>query len=79
MKTYLDCVPCFLRQALDAARMTTDDELLQEKVLRLVSRELSEMDMGLSPPAMAQKIHRLIRQLTDNPDPYRMRARSGVP
>ena len=71
MRTYLECVPCFVRQALDAARMTTDDEFLQEKVLRRVLREASEMDLRLSPPAMGQKIHRLIRELTGDPDPYR--------
>jgi uncharacterized protein with ATP-grasp and redox domains len=32
--------------------------------------EAGEMDMRLTPPAMAQKIHRLIRKLTGNPDPY---------
>lgn len=31
---------------------------------------LSEMDMDLSPPAVAQIIHRSIRDLTGNPDPY---------
>jgi len=71
MRTYLDCVPCFLRQALDAARMTTNDESVHEEVLRRVAHEVSEMDMGLSPPAMGQKIHRLIRELTGDPDPYR--------
>jgi len=70
MKTYLDCVPCFMRQALDAARMTTDDESVHEEVLRRVAHEVSEMDMGLSPPAMGQRIHRLIRELTGDPDPY---------
>jgi hypothetical protein len=71
MRTYLDCVPCFMRQALDAARMTTDDESVHEEVLRRVAHEVSEMDMGLTPPAMGQKIHRLIRDLTGDPDPYR--------
>ena len=27
MKTYLDCIPCFIRQALEAARMVTDDSV----------------------------------------------------
>jgi len=71
MRTYLDCVPCFVRQALDAVRMTTDDVALQEEILRRVLREAGEMDMRLSPPAMGQRIHRLIRELTGNPDPYR--------
>ena len=60
-----------MRQALDAARMTTDDQSVHEEVLRRVAHEVSEMDMGLSPPAMGQKIHRLIRELTGDPDPYR--------
>jgi len=60
-----------MRQALDAARMTTADEALQEEILRRVLRDASEMDMRLSPPAMGQRIHRLIRELTGNADPYR--------
>ncbi len=71
MRTYLDCVPCLVRQALDAARMATDDESVQEKVLRRALCEVSDLDVRLSPPAMGQKIHRLIRELTGEPDPYR--------
>jgi uncharacterized protein with ATP-grasp and redox domains len=71
MRTYLDCVPCFLRQTLEAARMSSDDESLHEKALRRVLREASQIDMSLSPPAMGQRIHRIIRELTGNPDPYR--------
>jgi uncharacterized protein with ATP-grasp and redox domains len=67
----LDCVPCFVRQALEAARMSSADESLQEEALRRVLREASEMDMALSPPVMGQRIHRIIRELTGNPDPYR--------
>jgi len=33
MKTYLDCFPCFLNQALRAARITTDDEKKIKRVL----------------------------------------------
>jgi len=31
----------------------------------------SEIDLRQSPPAMAQRIHRVLRQLTENGDPYR--------
>jgi len=71
MRTRLECVPCFVRQALEAVRMTTDDQAVQEEVLRRVLREVSGMDLRLSPPIMGQRIHRIIRALTDNPDPYR--------
>ncbi|GAG96241.1 unnamed protein product, partial [marine sediment metagenome] len=31
MRTYLDCIPCFYRQALDAARIAGADELIQKR------------------------------------------------
>ncbi len=70
MRTYFDCVPCFVRQVLDSVRMTTDDEQIQEKVLRQALSLASKMDMSQSPPAMAQKIHRFIREITGVKDPY---------
>jgi len=71
MKTYLDCVPCFLRQTLEAVQMVTADPKLQEDVLREVLRLVSEMDFNQSPPYMGWQIHKLIRQTSGNPDPYR--------
>ena len=71
MKTYYDCIPCFVRQALDSVRLVTDDETLHERLLREVLRAASEMDLRQSPPAMGQRIHRLIRTLTKQSDPYR--------
>jgi hypothetical protein len=71
MKTFFDCIPCFVRQALDAVRMVTDDEAVHERLLREVLRAVSDMDMRQSPPVMGQYIHRLIRKLTGEADPYR--------
>ena len=58
MKTYLDCIPCFMRQALGAARLATSDETVHETVLRGVLAVTSRMDLKKSPPEMAQFIHR---------------------
>ena len=71
MKTYLECIPCFSRQALDSVRLLSNDETIHERVLRKVLREASEMDFSESPPAMGQRIHRLIRHLLGDDDPYR--------
>ena len=71
MKTSLDCIPCFVRQALDSARLVSDDPGVHEAVLREVLRAAAEMDLACSPPVMGQRIHRLIRQCTGNGDPYR--------
>jgi len=70
MKTYLDCIPCFIRQTLDAVRVVTDEFAVQETMLRDVLRLTSEMDLSQSPPRIGQLIHRRLRELTGNKDPY---------
>jgi len=71
MRTYLECVPCFVRQALDAARMATDDAAIHERVLRETLQLAAEMRFDRSPPWMGQKIHHLLREASANRDPYR--------
>lgn len=70
MKTSLDCIPCFVRQTLDACRMVTDDPAIHETMIREVMAWISEMDLTLSPPALAQRIHRKLREITGVEDPY---------
>ena len=70
MRTFLDCMPCFVRQALDSARLVTNDEQVHEQVVREVLKLASDLDMNQSPPVIGQRIHRLIRKLIGNTDPY---------
>ena len=71
MKTFLDCIPCFLRQGLEVVRLATDDQSIHEQILRDILDLAKDMDLHQSPPAMARQIHQRIRELTGNPDPYR--------
>jgi len=71
MKTYYDCIPCFIRQALEAARFTTPDETVQELVLREVLYAVGKMDLKKSPPVMGQHIHRIVRKFSGSNDPYK--------
>jgi uncharacterized protein with ATP-grasp and redox domains len=71
VRTYLDCIPCFLRQTLEAARAVTDDPRIQEQVVRDVLRLTADLDLGQSPPHVGQAIHRRLRELTGASDPYR--------
>jgi len=70
MRVYLDCFPCFVRQALDAARFVTDNEEIHKKVVRAVLCLAAEMDMHQPPPVIGQHVHRLIREITGKEDPY---------
>jgi len=71
MKTALDCIPCILRQSLEAARMVSADPAAHEKILRNVLLSAGEMDLSQSPPVMAQRFHRYLRGMTGGDDPYR--------
>ena len=70
MKTYFECVPCFIRQTLDAIKLTTDDPILHESALREILTTMSRMDFQKSPVVMGRSIQRLIQQLTGTQDPY---------
>lgn len=71
MKVYLDCFPCFLRQALEAARMAGNDERVHRKVLNAVMYRLMDLGLDVTPPKVGQAVHRTIREFTCNDDPYR--------
>jgi uncharacterized protein with ATP-grasp and redox domains len=70
MQTYLDCYPCFLRQSIEAARMAGATDEQQRDVVFGVMDRLAQITPGTTPPEMGIEIHRLIREITGNPDPY---------
>ncbi|MCK4450012.1 MAG: DUF89 family protein [Anaerolineae bacterium] len=72
MKTYLDCYPCFLRQALEAARMAGADERQQKAVLDRVLDVLGQIEPSSTPPEIGDQVHRIVRQEMSNSDPYRV-------
>lgn len=75
MKTYLDCFPCILKQTLDAARVATEDAARQREILNAVMMLLTEVEEDRTPPQIAQKAHRLIREISGHPDPYAAKKR----
>jgi uncharacterized protein with ATP-grasp and redox domains len=71
MKTYLDCYPCFLRQALSAARRADASDDQQRQILLNTMEELASFPADATPPQMAFRIHQKVRQQTHISDPYR--------
>ncbi len=70
MKTALECLPCYLRQALQVARLSSDKKSLQLKVLQEVGTLLGEMDMELTPPENSIAVYQSIAEITGCNDPY---------
>jgi len=71
MKLNLDCIPCFQRQALQAARFISKDEELHQKVLREVTKKLLESNWDSTPPELAHRVHKIVKSLTNEKDPYK--------
>jgi len=67
---YLDCFSCFMRQALDAARMASDDTAMQRKVLDEVAALLPTIALDATPVDIGQLVHRLVRKASGVADPY---------
>jgi uncharacterized protein with ATP-grasp and redox domains len=70
VKTYLDCIPCFFRQALAAARMSSADEMIQRHVLNSVALMVPDLALNATPPEIAQQVYRVVYEITGNKDPY---------
>jgi len=70
MRTYLDCLPCLMNQALKAARAATDNEEVQRQAVNAVASLIPELSLGLKPPEIVQRGYRLISQITGNNNPF---------
>jgi hypothetical protein len=52
MNLSLDCIPCFVRHALDMARIASADETIHVQVLREALLEAAGWDMSLPAPVL---------------------------
>lgn len=71
MKVHLECIPCLLRQALEAAKMSTNDEITRENSLREVAIYLSNEQWTKILPELGTNVHRIVKRVTGNVDPYK--------
>jgi uncharacterized protein with ATP-grasp and redox domains len=70
MRTYLDCIPCFFRQALLAARLAKVDEETQREILIKLGQELPLFPLGSTPPEIGKRIYALIKERAGR-DPFK--------
>jgi hypothetical protein len=78
MKTYLDCIPCFFRQALEASKLAGADHPTQRRVLNKLAGILPAFPLTSTPPEMGRIIYRMVSRVTGKKDPYaRIKAESN--
>ncbi len=71
MKTYLDCIPCFMFQALRAGKFATKDEKKIKEILDKVGCAIKGFSLDQIPPEMANVIYREVKNITGVEDPYK--------
>lgn len=57
---------------MEASKMATGNKIKQEKTLKAVLSELENTSLkNKIPPQIARKVHRIVREVTKNNDPYK--------
>ncbi len=71
MKTYLECIPCFMQQALRAGRMTAKNEEQVKLILDEVSELVPNFSLENTPAEYGAEVYRIIKEITGVVDPYK--------
>jgi len=71
MKTYLECIPCFVKQALRVGQISTNDETKIKEILNITGKMIPKIPMQASPPEISKMVYDEIKVITKNEDPYK--------
>ena len=71
MRTYLECIPCFFKLALEQARLITGNELVHKEIMNDVAVHVPGFSLGMTPPEIVREISRLVEHRCGAGDPYK--------
>lgn len=70
MQLYDECLPCLLRQSVEAARMSSKNRMLQQKILDETIHLLSQYRNYANAPELCRDICRQMKSVSGVEDPY---------
>lgn len=70
MRIFSDCLPCMLRQVLEATNMVTNDEDIHEKIMDEAIQVLANHRQYSCAPELCAAMHQVVRKHTGEKDPY---------
>lgn len=70
MRTNLDCLVCFMRQARSIGLLATEDLTLQRQLLDEAGRFMKKVDTEISPPENAVGLYALFAEILGDNDPF---------
>lgn len=71
MRTFLDCFPCIMNQALRTGRIATNDEQKIKQLLDEIGASFRNLPMENTPVESGAIIYNKIREITGVEDPYK--------
>jgi len=71
MKTYFDCISCFYRQAISAARIANLTEDTQKQILIELSQNMDKFLSGYIPPEIARMVYDIVHKHATTEDIYK--------
>lgn len=71
MNVYLECIPCFFKQAIEASRLSKASAEKQIRILREIAKKISTAELSCSPPEMGKIVYGSVRKVTRSQDPYK--------
>jgi len=70
MKTYIECIPCFFKQAKDASQLAGASPKIQKKIMDKVAKVLPKFSLKTPPPYMGRIIYKIVIEETRKKDPF---------
>ena len=71
MKTYFECFPCYVQQALRAARIFTDDPKIIKNLIDEVGMLFPKITFDMTSPEIGEFIYGRMREISGVNDPYK--------
>ncbi|MEA1992731.1 MAG: ARMT1-like domain-containing protein, partial [Thermodesulfobacteriota bacterium] len=78
MRTFLDCIPCFMIQALRTGRLVGLSDEKIRKLLIDLGGKIKNIELDDPPPKTAVMVYDLINRYTGESDPFKTVKKQGT-
>lgn len=71
MKSYLECIPCFISQSLNSAKLCGADRKTQKHIIDRACSLVPSFSLESTPPEISTLIFRMVTEILGDKDPYK--------
>lgn len=71
MKTNLECIRCFMKQAVKAGRISAENKEQEKKILEETAKIVPDFCLEKTPAENGAEVYRIITEVTGVADPYK--------